>query len=42
MHGLINTVVHPGYRMVSKEIGVCSGIQGHTGMSSSLQWHTEV
>ena len=36
-HGLVDTVVHPGYKMVPKEIGVCSGIQGHTMMSNSLQ-----
>ena len=41
-HGLVDTVVHPGYRMISKDIGVCSGIQGHTMMRSSLQWHAEV
>jgi hypothetical protein len=28
--------------MVPKDIGVCSGIQGHTVMRSSLQWHAKV
>jgi hypothetical protein len=42
IHGLIDIVVHPGYRMVPKDIGVCSGIQRHTMMSSCLQWHAEV
>jgi hypothetical protein len=40
--GSVDTVVHPGYRMVPKDIGVCSGIQGHTMMISSLQWPAEV
>jgi hypothetical protein len=35
-HGLVNTVVHPGYKRVPKDIGVCSGIHGHIVMSSSL------
>jgi hypothetical protein len=42
IHGLIDTVVHLGYRMVPKDIGVCSGIQGHIVISSSLQWHAKV
>jgi hypothetical protein len=36
IHGLINKVVHPRYRMILKDIGVCSGIQGHTMMSSGM------
>jgi hypothetical protein len=28
--------------MILKDIGVCSGIQGHTVMTGSLQWHAEV